>query len=79
MVYANGSSGLVFTQVIAATLREVAVRLQIPSPLPNIGRLAYWCGQLPVKQPLIVLQVQFLPDLPVGITSWQLVVLITQQ
>jgi hypothetical protein len=28
------------------------------------GRLAYWCGQLSVKQPLHALLVQFQPDLP---------------
>jgi hypothetical protein len=28
------------------------------------GRLAYWCGQLSVKQSLLALLVQFRPDLP---------------
>jgi hypothetical protein len=29
-----------------------------------MGRPAYQCGQLSVKQPLIALQVRILPDLP---------------
>jgi hypothetical protein len=30
----------------------------------RLGRLAYWCGQLSVKQPLNALLVQFQPGLP---------------
>ncbi len=30
-----------------------------------LGRLAYQRGQLSVKQPLLALQVRFLPDLPI--------------
>ena len=67
------------TQVIAATLREVAVRLQIPSPLPNIGRLAYWrlAAALQAVANRIAGSIPARPT--ICITNWHLVVSITQQ
>jgi hypothetical protein len=49
-------------------LSRCAFNTEITGSIPvegtNIGRPAYQCGQLSVKQPLIALQVQILPDLP---------------
>jgi hypothetical protein len=49
-------------------LSRCAFNTEITGSIPvegtNIGRPAYQCGQLSVKQPLIALQVQLLTDLP---------------